>query len=279
MLDAYKELTPVVYGENAIKFLRGKFVEAHRLCFAMHWHDRMELLRVLSGRLVLHLGEAQFNVEAGQVAVFVPGQLHCGFAGEEGVSYHTIMFDVEKFCNATVASDKYLVPIYKYGTSFHAVAEDERITAATDRLVDFLTEEEEKNPLLAVGAVYEIIGYLYQYCGSGTRLIHRPDESFGAILEYINIHYGEKISARDISQKFGYNETYFCRRFRQTTGITLMRYIQALRMERAQKLLKSSKEEIGNIAWQCGFSDISYFSNCFKKHFGFSPSEFRGREN
>ena len=38
---------------------------------------------------------------------------------------------------------------------------------------------------------------------------------------------------------------------------------------------ESAKEEIGNIAWECGFSDISYFSNCFKKQFGVTPTEFR----
>ena len=35
------------------------------------------------------------------------------------------------------------------------------------------------------------------------------------------------------------------------------------------------KDEIGMIAWKCGFSDLSYFSNCFKKLFGFTPTEFR----
>ena len=46
-------------------------------------------------------------------------------------------------------------------------------------------------------------------------------------------------------------------------------------MEMAQKLLQSTDEEIGGIAWKCGYADVCYFSNCFKKHSGYSPTEFR----
>ena len=275
MLDAYKELTPVVYGENAIKYLKGRNIEANRLIFYMHWHERMEVLRVMEGSLDLYLGEEHKSVSAGQVAIFVPGQLHCGFSGENGVKYHTLMFDVEKFCNATIASSKYLEPVYKYGTSFETVTKHPRVVEAADRLIAFMDDKGEGNPLFAIGAVYELMGCLHQYCGGSTRLIHKPDESFSAVLEYINDNFAQKISAKDVSEKFGYNETYFCRRFKAVTGIKLMRYIQALRMEQAQKLLKSSREEIGNIAWKCGYSDVSYFSNCFKKHFGYTPTEFR----
>jgi len=59
------------------------------------------------------------------------------------------------------------------------------------------------------------------------------------------------------------------------TGITTMNYIRILRLELAQKMLEETPESISNISLKCGFSDTHYFSNCFKKHFGISPSEFR----
>ena len=79
----------------------------------------------------------------------------------------------------------------------------------------------------------------------------------------------------EVSEKFGYNETYFCRRFKEITGLTFTGYLLALRMERAQKLLMETQEEIGTIAWKCGYADVSYFSHCFKKQFGVSPMGFR----
>lgn len=279
MLDAYKELMPVVYGEKAIKLLytNTDVKISGKICFSMHWHDRMEILYVLSGSLEIHTEEGHDTVLPGQVAVFEPRQLHGGFSGSEGVVYYTIMFDVEKFCNGTMASEKYLVPICENKVSFQRVIDDERLSKTMDKLVETLKSREENASLLAIGALYESIGILYQYRDKTARIIHKPDKGFGDILEYVNEHYGEKISTKDISDKFGYNETYFSRRFKEITGLTFSKYIQALRMERAQKLLRSTKDEIGVIAWKCGYTDISYFSNCFKKNFGYNPTEFRGK--
>ena len=84
MLDAYKELTPVIYGENAVKYLYLEHPAPQELCFAMHWHERMELLYVQSGSLELHAQEGRYTVRAGQTAVLAPRQMHGGFAGGEG---------------------------------------------------------------------------------------------------------------------------------------------------------------------------------------------------
>ncbi len=106
-------------------------------------------------------------------------------------------------------------------------------------------------------------------------MLHWTDKGFGRVVEYINANYADRITARSISQKFGYNETYLCRRFKAATGITVMKYIKVLRLEQAQKLLRTTEEEVGDIAWKCGFPEVGYFSNCFKKNFGYTPSEFR----
>ena len=277
MLDAYKELTPVVYGENAVKHLYAECETPGKLCFFMHWHDRMELLCVIKGSLELHVEERQFTLREGQIAVFGPQQMHGGFAGSEGVVYHTIMFDVEKFCNGTIAAEKYLVPLCQKKLGFQQNIEDERLRKCVYRLVETLADREEENPLLSVSIIYEMLGILYRYRDQSARVIHRQNKGFGEILEYVNACYTQKISPREISLKFGYNEAYFCRRFREITGLTFTRYIQALRMEHAQKLLQNTKYEIGIVAWECGYEDVSYFSNCFKKHFGYRPTELRGR--
>ncbi len=276
MLDAYKELIPVIYGENAIKCLPRFMVAPNSLCFTSHWHDRIEFLVIMSGQLHAHLGEEQLTFTTGQVAVIEPQMLHYGISGEEGLSYYTIMFDIEKFYNGTIASEKYLTPIVKYSPRFQRKADNAEIFEAFLRLID-LVKDNTKNPLCAVGIVYEILGLLYQHCAADSKLIYKFDQKFRVVIEYINEHFTEKITVKEISRKFGYDETYFCRRFREITGITAMRYIKILRLESAQKLLQSKEDEIGDIAWKCGFSDISYFSNCFKKQYGVSPSEFRKR--
>ncbi|MBO5070825.1 MAG: helix-turn-helix transcriptional regulator [Roseburia sp.] len=274
MLDAYKELTPVIYGENGIRLLKN-VTGPGAMCFSAHWHDRIELLHVIAGSMEAYLDNEHVTATTGQTVIIMPHATHCAFAGNQGVRYNMIAFDVEMFCNATIASEKYLAPIFKYGINFCPVSGDPAVAKAMDELEALLAAGNSCHPLCAIGKIYEIIGLFYQHCTADSRQIHKPDERFGKVLEYINLHYAENISAKDISEKFGYDETYFCRRFKEATGITTMKYIRVLRLELAQKLLSGSKEEIQNIAWQCGFSDISYFSNCFKQQFGVTPTEFR----
>ena len=273
MLDRYKELAPVVYGESAIKHFASGFIDADRLCFYMHWHDRMEINLVVSGSMMLHTDEGHFEVLPGQAVISTPRKMHGAISGKEGVTYHTIMFDVEKFCNQTSASDKYLQPILKGEVVFPGVVDDVQLKNAIEILV---ADGLSYHPLQAEGKVYEILGILSKYSSVSTRTMTENDKGFHAIIKYVNDHFTEKITPKDISLQFGYNETYFCRRFKEVTGLTFTKYVQALRMELAFKLLKAGKDEIRYIAWKCGYGDVSYFSNCFKSHFGFRPSEIYG---
>ena len=275
MLDAYKELTPVIYGENAVKHLYSERRTPGELCFAMHWHDRMELLYVLSGSLELHAQEGKYTVPAGQTAVAAPRQLHGGFAGREGVVYHVFMFDVEKFCNDTLAARRYLIPVCENRIGFRRVVDDEALRGTQERLLSLL-EDERENPLSVIGLVYELLGILYRYRTESVSLpADRQGRGFSEILKYVNERFAQKLSPKEVSARFGYNETYFCRRFKEITGLTFTGYLLALRMECAQKLLTETQEEIGTIAWKCGYADVSYFSHCFKKQYGVSPMGFR----
>lgn len=275
VLDSYKELTPVVYGREAIKHLYYNNPEPKRLLFEMHWHERMEILRVVSGSLELHLGEKCFFLQPGQAAVMNPRMLHCGYSGAAGVEYHTLMFDIDKLCNGTAVSEKYLKPLERCEVGFRTLITVPEVIAQIDRLAACFDGNKTENPLLAMGIVYEMLGTLYAHSVEKPKELIRVNREFGEILEYISSHFCENISAKTLSEYFNYNETYFCRRFKTLTGFTVMKYIQILRMEEAQRLLENAEEEIRVIASRCGFSDTCYFSNCFKKHFGHTPTEFR----
>ena len=164
---------------------------------------------------------------------------------------------------------------------FCSLTKHPEITRSMQELCDSLASDSKAadnpdiHPLCAMGKLYEIIGLLYQYCTVDFKPLQKSGKKLEEILTYINAHYTEHISSKTISQKFGYDETYFCRLFKKATGIPAMKYILILRLELAQKLLLNTGQEISQIAWQCGFSEESYFSNCFKRHFGLTPTAFR----
>ena len=54
-----------------------------------------------------------------------------------------------------------------------------------------------------------------------------------------------------------------------------MKYIQILRLEKANTLLSKSALSIRDISIACGFSDMAYFANCYKKFYNIAPSKMR----
>ena len=65
------------------------------------------------------------------------------------------------------------------------------------------------------------------------------------------------------------------RRFKKATGMSPQAYLQTLRIAAAKDLLKHSNLSVGDIAWQLGLQDVSYFSQLFRRHNGMSPLRYR----
>ena len=58
-----------------------------------------------------------------------------------------------------------------------------------------------------------------------------------------------------------------------------MNYIQILRLETAKEKIKSGNFKISEISALCGFKDASYFTRCFKKRYGMTPTEYAKVKN
>lgn len=101
---------------------------------------------------------------------------------------------------------------------------------------------------------------------NGTRL--------GAVLQYIHRHLHEKLSVEALSRKACLNRSQFFRLFKDQFGLTPVEYINRERLRLAKKMILQSQETISSISYQCGFSDINYFSRLFKRSEGVSPTEY-----
>ena len=273
-LDAYKELIPVVYGE-----LSARFLEFHRQpgkeCFRLHWHERMELLRIRQGSMDVRIGEEKHTAAAGDLVLIYPCQPHYAVAGEEGVSYDVIMFDLSLLQNGTMAGANYLQPIAEGTVTFAGVTSDPELVSQADGLVQMYRDREKLNPLRITGGIYGLLGMLYERFPQNQRIVRHVPDAFKPVVEYVNQNFTQPMTTAQLSEKFGYNESYFCRQFRKVTGLNAIRYIQILRLEHAQKLLRKSDKTLAAIALESGFSDIYHFTHCFSKHFKISPDAYR----
>ena len=82
-------------------------------------------------------------------------------------------------------------------------------------------------------------------------------------------------STRELLQMEHISKSYLSRRFRQQTGMSVIRYVNRLRVEAAKRLLIGSKLRVNEIAYQVGFESPKYFYRVFKTAAGASPAAFR----
>jgi AraC family transcriptional regulator len=95
------------------------------------------------------------------------------------------------------------------------------------------------------------------------------------VTDFMQSHLAENISLAAIAAELGMSQFYFCRLFKQTTGITPHQYLLKLRVERAKHLLKNTKLPINEIADECGFANPSHLARHFRRHTRLSPKQFR----
>ncbi len=269
------EIKPIIYGNFPIKVLLDYSFQPNELAFPLHWHDRFELLLIKQGSLNYYCSNEQIEFSQGDVVIISPKTLHSGFAGDNGVVYDVVMFDIDLFFNETTASKSFLKPIYDGYILFDNKTTNREIINQLSAIANAYLNQADYQPLIVLGYVYNLIGLLYTHCSTSSKSTTAIEEKFEKVVNYINNHFAEDISSSYLSQKFGYEEAYFCRKFKKNTGINVMKYIQVLRMEEAKKNILKSETSIKDIALSCGFSDTAYFTNCFKKFYQMTPSQMR----
>ncbi len=101
-----------------------------------------------------------------------------------------------------------------------------------------------------------------------------------AAREYIEQNYGNsELSISEISEKLCVNQTYLRKMFKSEMDMTLSEYITSFRMQEAKRLITGTDEKLTAIAEKVGYSDVSYFSNVFKKYYGTSPRSMTMKES
>lgn len=84
-----------------------------------------------------------------------------------------------------------------------------------------------------------------------------------------------KITVEDMSNMVGYSKFHFTKRFSRHFGVSPYEFIIKERIELCKSKLINTNAAISSIAFECGFTDTSHLTNCFKKHEGITPSKFR----
>lgn len=102
------------------------------------------------------------------------------------------------------------------------------------------------------------------------------DESFvNYVLQYLHANYTQHITLEQLSEMVYVSTSYLSRQFKKRIGMTVISYLNALRIETAKGLLAFSDINVNEIAYQVGFDSPKYFYRKFRAMVGESPASFR----
>ncbi|MGN1358244.1 MAG: helix-turn-helix transcriptional regulator [Bacilli bacterium] len=95
------------------------------------------------------------------------------------------------------------------------------------------------------------------------------------ILIYINENLTNRITTSELQDKFYYNKFYIVKLFKKEIGMTIIQYINSLRIYNSILQIKNTNNSLINIAIRNGFTSLEYFSETFKQITGLNPKVFR----
>jgi AraC-like DNA-binding protein len=106
-------------------------------------------------------------------------------------------------------------------------------------------------------------------------LLSKSPDDIDAVVLYLHTHYQKKITIAELAKTFHTNRNSLNRQFRETTGMSIMNYLIQLRIRLAALLLRDTSLSVSEILYRVGFNDSTHFGRMFRKHMGYSPTEYR----
>ncbi len=278
-----KQYDSVQYTDGSLPFTYtiGKTVSGHEPdgiqipC----WHEQLEFKLILRGEAEIHCGADCIFAEAGDLVIANSCELHSVHLKQENeVCYHLLILSPDQLYSPQLSQA--LRPVFDGELQFqHHIRGDSLCRELLFSLFRELEEKQEAYPLAAVGHLSLFLAHLtrnYLTTPHQARQdIRRHAAKLEPALAIISEHYQQELHIDALAAACGISTFHFCRLFKLVTGQSVISYINAFRISKAEFLLRSTDLKIGQVAQLVGFESSSYFARVFKRTRGYTPNTCR----
>jgi AraC-like DNA-binding protein/mannose-6-phosphate isomerase-like protein (cupin superfamily) len=94
------------------------------------------------------------------------------------------------------------------------------------------------------------------------------------VMLYLNTNYQRKIELETVAEIANLHPAAFCRFFKEKSGKSLSEFVNDLRIGYACRLIIEGKMSVSQISFESGFNNLSNFNRTFKKHTGYTPTNY-----
>ena len=254
----------------------------------VHWHNEFELNRVLRGAGEFICGDYRFTAKEGDIILIPPNMLHAAYPTNnstlwyQAFVFHSSMLGATNNDRSTLecirpimnGSLKVSGPICPNSKNYDA------FKASSDQIFSCVFGNLPHLDLLLKSELLRFIWLLHQSADMVS--LENPGISYGELvrpaLEYMRKNYPENISIDFLADLVHLSKSYFMSCFKKAVGIGAIEHLTHLRINAACDALTDTGKKISEIAFTCGYSNLSNFNRQFKQVMGCSPKEYRKRK-
>lgn len=244
---------------------------------ACHFHDAYEIYYLNKGSRQYYINNQTYSIEAGSLVMIPPYILHKTM--DTGLAHERLLLSFRPdFLPMTDST----ALIQKTFSKRHVLALDATMRNHIETIFNAMIDEASQQDaffttrlqLLLTTLLIDVARYI-EANESAPKNKNSVKQRIYQVIDYLKTHYKTKISLQQLSDTFFISPYYLSRSFKKTTGVTINKYIQQLRIIEGQRLLKETTRPISSIADELGYANISAFDKQFKSYTGQSPKEYR----
>lgn len=252
-----------------------------------HWHDEWEVILITEGRARIMAGTETYLVGPGEAVFTNSGVFHADLPEGEGpCRYHSVVFHpalIGGSSNSIFWLD-YVRPLMenKALQAIHlkrTLPWQAQAIAAFEEAWQSAVREEPGYPFRVRSALSELLLLIWGNRSSsreppGPKHL-RDSQRVKTMVRFIASSYADPITLEQIAASAAISKSECLRCFRSILGTTPIQYLRQTRLQQAAERLRGSDQKVSEIARECGFLEMSYFSKAFRQTFGCSPVEYR----
>jgi len=242
----------------------------------LHYHHSYEIYILTKGKRTYLIDDNLYEISEGDVILIPPMMLHKTI-GKEEYGRYLISFSENYLSKYFTNEAKEMLLTCFSARCIHLVG-SKLITFV--HLIDKLIQSYESIDNMSFIYLSNIIAILTESMQSSSYahpLTSKTNKTILSIIEYIDTNYKNIDSIDEIADKHFITKYHLCRLFKNTTDISLVKYINTVKIHKACVLLNNSNKNITEIAYETGFNSSMYFCKTFKSLMGMTPSEYKKR--
>lgn len=238
-----------------------------------HFHNQVEMVYVLEGEIELEILEEKKIMSSKELALIFPNTLH---------RYHTaghskVMIFI---FTPTLVPNFFQIFQTKYPVNPYLKSDDLNkdilyVMEAIQEWKDFYPHAESVDIGLIRVYLSMILYRVFEIIPLKELRLDELSDPIHKCLTYIMNHFREQITLAHIAKEFGYSRYFISRIFSKKIGCSFNAYLNTLRIEFAENLLRNSNQSIDEICFQAGFNSQSSFYRAFKEICGTSPKRYK----